>query len=95
MYGRIPAERPAAYGEAPFVGAAASLLVFRERPAPLLLAGAALMGIGAWLHLTERYAHEPGDPPVDPVPHSHAHRHERLAHAHPHYPDRHHRHAHE
>ena len=65
---------------APFVGAAASLAIFRERPTAPLLAGAALMGLGVWLHLTERHEHE--------------HRHEALEHAHAHVHDEHHRHAH-
>ena len=65
---------------APFVGAAASLLVFRERPTTFLLSGAALMGAGVWLHLTERHAH--------------AHQHEAMDHAHAHVHDEHHRHEH-
>ena len=43
---------------APFVGALVSLGVFRERPTAFLMVGAALMAVGAWLHLTERHEHE-------------------------------------
>ena len=43
---------------APFVGAAVSLVVFRERPSVFFAVGAALMAMGAWLHLTERHEHE-------------------------------------
>ena len=73
--------RTAAYfSSAPFVGAALSLVVFRERPALGLLAGAALMAFGVVLHLTERHAHE--------------HRHEPLEHEHLHTHDEHHQHTH-
>lgn len=65
---------------APFVGAAASLAIFRERPTAPFLAGAALMAVGVWLHLTERHAHE--------------HAHEAQEHAHAHVHDAHHQHAH-
>lgn len=65
---------------APFIGAAASLVVFRERPTLLLLSSAALMALGVWLHLTERHEHE--------------HAHEAMEHAHAHVHDEHHRHAH-
>jgi drug/metabolite transporter (DMT)-like permease len=65
---------------APFVGAAASVVIFRERPTALFLAGAALMALGVWFHLTERHEHE--------------HRHEAMEHEHAHVHDEHHRHAH-
>jgi drug/metabolite transporter (DMT)-like permease len=68
------------FSVAPFVGAAASLLVFRERPTPSLAAGAALMATGVWFHLTERHEHE--------------HTHEATEHAHVHVHDEHHQHAH-
>jgi drug/metabolite transporter (DMT)-like permease len=44
---------------APFVGAAGSLVIFRERPTALFLTGAALMALGVWFLLTER--HEPAN----------------------------------
>jgi hypothetical protein len=66
---------------APFVGAAASLIVFRESPTIGLAAGAALMAVGVWLHVSER--------------HEHWHVHEPLEHEHLHVHDEHHQHAHE
>ena len=65
---------------APFIGAALGILLWRE-PATLgFLAAGALMGLGLWLHLTERHAH--------------GHTHEALEHAHAHVHDVHHQHAH-
>lgn len=68
------------FATAPFVGALASLLVFRERPTLALVAAASLMGLGVWLHLTERHEHE--------------HVHEAMDHMHAHVHDIHHQHAH-
>jgi drug/metabolite transporter (DMT)-like permease len=68
------------FSVAPFVGAAASLLLFRERPTVIFIAGAVLMALGVWLHLTERHEHE--------------HRHHAMEHEHAHVHDEHHRHAH-
>jgi drug/metabolite transporter (DMT)-like permease len=78
----LGAARTGAYfSTAPFIGAAVSLLLFRE-PAPAAFwAAAALMALGVWLHLTERHEHE--------------HSHGELRHSHPHYPDAEHRHAHD
>jgi len=73
--------RTAAYfSVGPFVGAVVSLAVFRERPTLLLVAGATLMGVGVWLHLSERHEHE--------------HRHETMEHGHAHVHDEHHQHDH-
>ncbi len=66
------------FSTAPFVGAAVSVLLLGEPVTVRLLAAAALMGFGVWLHLTER--------------HEHAHRHEALEHEHAHEHDEHHRH---
>jgi drug/metabolite transporter (DMT)-like permease len=66
---------------APFVGALVSLALLREPISPLFVGAAALMGLGVWLHLTER--------------HEHKHTHERMAHSHRHYHDEHHQHAHD
>lgn len=66
---------------APFVGALVSLGMFRERPTAFLIVGAALMAVGAWLHLTERHEHE--------------HAHEPMEHSHAHLHDAHHQHEHE
>ena len=68
------------FSSAPFVGAALSLLVFRERPSLAFAAGAALMAVGVGLHVTERHEHE--------------HYHEAMEHEHLHVHDEHHRHAH-
>ncbi|MDO9466932.1 MAG: DMT family transporter, partial [Thiobacillus sp.] len=69
------------FSTAPFIGAAIAILLLGEAtPAPFWVA-ACLMGIGVWLHLTER--------------HEHAHTHEPLEHTHPHVHDAHHQHAHD
>jgi drug/metabolite transporter (DMT)-like permease len=68
------------FATAPFVGALASLIVFRERPSVALVAAATLIGLGVWLHVTERHEHE--------------HAHEAMDHAHAHVHDAHHQHAH-
>lgn len=68
------------FSSAPFVGAAVSLVVFREPPTLLFGAAAALMTLGVWLHVTER--------------HEHAHHHEMMDHEHMHVHDEHHQHAH-
>ena len=68
------------FSSAPFLGAAVSLVLFRERPTLLFGAGAALMALGVWLHLTERHEHE--------------HTHEAMEHMHLHVHDAHHQHVH-
>jgi drug/metabolite transporter (DMT)-like permease len=68
------------FSTAPFVGAVLSLAIFRERPTALFTIAAVLMGVGVWLHFTER--------------HEHQHKHEVMAHDHAHVHDEHHRHTH-
>ncbi len=68
---------------APFVGAALSLLIFREGFTLALLAASALMAVGLWLHLTERHEHEHKH---DPQRHDHSHVHDEH-HQHTHGPD--------
>ncbi len=68
------------FSSAPFVGAAASLLLFREPPSVRFAAAAGLMALGVWLHLRERHQHE--------------HTHEAIEHEHVHVHDEHHQHAH-
>ncbi len=96
---------------APFTGAAISILVLDDRLTTQLLVAAALMGLGAWLHLTERHEHAHWHEPLEHEHghihdahhphgdvedlHSHLHTHPALPHRHPHYPDIHHRHDHE
>ena len=65
---------------APFFGALLAVLMGDPLTLPLLGA-ALLMGIGVWLHLTER--------------HEHLHTHELLEHEHEHVHDEHHQHAHD
>ena len=64
---------------APFIGAALAVTLGAPLTGTLLVAGF-FMGVGAWLHLTERHAH--------------THRHSRLVHEHTHIHDEHHRHQH-
>lgn len=68
------------FSVAPFAGAAISLMVLGDGPTVAFFLAAALMGIGVWLHLTERHDHE--------------HEHEALAHDHRHVHDEHHHHEH-
>ena len=67
------------FSVAPFYGAALALLL-GEPGGPMFWAAAALMGVGVWLHLTERHEHE--------------HAHEATTHAHEHVHDAHHQHEH-
>jgi drug/metabolite transporter (DMT)-like permease len=66
---------------APFVGALISVLILRDSLTLQFLIAAVLMGIGVWLHLTERHAHE--------------HQHEGIEHDHRHVHDEHHQHEHD
>jgi drug/metabolite transporter (DMT)-like permease len=75
------ARTSAYFSLAPFFGAAASLALLAERPAAAFWGAAALMALGAWLHVTERHAHR--------------HAHEATEHAHAHVHDAHHRHTHD
>lgn len=68
------------FSTAPFIGAAISLVLLRETTSPEFWLASALMGLGVWLHLTERHEHE--------------HTHEPLEHTHRHVHDEHHRHEH-
>lgn len=68
------------FSVAPFVGAAISIPMLGDRPTASFFAAAALMGVGVWLHLTERHDHE--------------HEHEEMSHDHRHVHDEHHRHDH-
>lgn len=77
----LGAARTGAYfSTAPFIGAVGAIPLIGEAPSVQLIAAGALMGLGVWLHLTER--------------HVHAHMHDRLEHEHRHVHDEHHRHAH-
>jgi drug/metabolite transporter (DMT)-like permease len=65
---------------APFIGALIALMLGEPATLRLLLAGI-FMGIGVWLHVTERHEHE--------------HSHESQEHEHEHVHDEHHQHEHE
>lgn len=68
------------FSTAPFLGAVAAVAALGEPVSVQLLAAGAIMGLGVWLHLTER--------------HEHVHVHEEMAHTHPHVHDQHHQHEH-
>lgn len=69
------------FSAAPFVGAVAATAFLHEPVTARLLAAAALMGTGVWLHLTEHHEHE--------------HRHDAVGHDHVHRHDEHHDHRHQ
>ena len=68
------------FATAPFIGAAAAMLLFGEPGDGAFWLAAACMGVGVWLHVTEQHEHE--------------HIHEPMAHSHAHAHDEHHRHTH-
>jgi len=74
------ARTSAYFSTAPFVGSLAAVVALAEPMTLGLWAAGCFMGLGMWLHLTER--------------HEHRHVHEPMAHSHPHTHDEHHRHAH-
>ena len=104
------ARTSAYFSLAPFVGAAFSLLALDERPTLFVLIATVFIGIGMWLHLTERHEHEHWHERLEhdhqhihdehhqhtysEEPHSHPHLHQQMLHSHFHYPDLHHRHGH-
>ncbi|WP_181956313.1 DMT family transporter [Ramlibacter lithotrophicus] len=69
------------FSVAPLFGVLISFALWPEAPGPLFWAAAALMGLGVWLHVSERHEHE--------------HTHEPLVHAHRHRHDEHHQHQHD
>ncbi len=78
----LGAARTGAYFSlAPFIGALLALVLLSEPLTLRLLAAGLLMGVGLWLHFTERHEHE--------------HTHEALEHEHSHVHDEHHQHTHE
>ncbi len=68
------------YSVAPFFGALVAVIACEPLTIPLLIA-AALMGVGVWLHLTERHEHEHTH---EPITHEHWHRHDDGHHDHEH-----------
>ena len=78
----LGAARTGAYfSTAPFIGAAIAILLLNESAPPSFWMASALMGVGVWLHLTER--------------HEHMHTHEPMEHSHLHVHDIHHQHVHD
>jgi drug/metabolite transporter (DMT)-like permease len=78
---QLGAGRTGAYfSVAPFLGAVIAVIGFGAPVTPVLFIAAALMGLGVWLHLTEK--------------HEHRHTHDPMSHAHAHVHDEHHQHAH-
>lgn len=69
------------YSLAPFIGAVLAIVVLGEPITAKLLVAGVLMGIGLWLHLSERHEHE--------------HEHEAMEHEHSHVHDEHHQHHHD
>ena len=67
---------------APFIGAVLSVTLLGEPLTAGLAAAGGLMGIGLWLHLTERHDHGHTH---DPLEHEHRHTHDDH-HQHPHHP---------
>ncbi len=76
------------FSVAPFFGALLAVLFLGEAVGPRLLAAAALMAAGVWLHLTERHTHEHHHEAIE---HEHEHEHE---HDHGDDHDAHHQHVH-
>ncbi len=68
------------FSTAPFLGAAAAVVVLGESITIQLGIAGLLMAFGVWLHLTEIHEHE--------------HEHEAMEHTHPHVHDAHHQHVH-
>lgn len=69
------------YSLAPFIGALLAIVVLGEPVTVTLGLAGLLMGLGLWLHLSERHSHE--------------HLHETLDHEHSHVHDEHHQHVHD
>jgi len=67
------------FSMAPFIGALIAIGLFGEPATVRLIIAALLMGIGLYLHLAERHAHE--------------HKHDPLEHTHNHVHDAHHQHC--
>jgi drug/metabolite transporter (DMT)-like permease len=77
------ARTSAYFGTAPFVGATLGALLPGGAFSPIILAAGALMGIGVWLHVSERHEHEHGHIEDE---HDHLHSHDKH-HRHVHGPD--------
>jgi drug/metabolite transporter (DMT)-like permease len=69
------------YSLAPFIGALLAIAILGDAVTLKLVVAGLLMGVGLWLHLSERHEHE--------------HDHEELEHEHSHVHDEHHQHHHD
>lgn len=69
------------FSTAPFMGSVIAITVFGDHASLMFWLAAILMGVGVWLHLTER--------------HQHLHTHEPITHTHRHAHDEHHQHVHD
>jgi hypothetical protein len=69
------------FSTAPFIGAAAALVLLNEATSPAFWLASGLMGLGVLLHLTEHHLHD--------------HTHSELEHSHRHVHDVHHQHSHD
>jgi len=69
------------FSTAPFIGAAIAIPLLGESTSASFWLATGFMGIGVWLHLTERHVHD--------------HTHEFMEHAHRHVHDEHHQHEHD
>jgi hypothetical protein len=79
---RLGTTRTGAYCSlAPFIGALLAVTVLGEALTVKLIVAGTLMGVGLWLHLSERHEHE--------------HDHKALEHEHSHIHDEHHQHRHD
>ena len=78
----LGAARTGAYfSTAPFLGAVVAVIALGEPLTVQLVVAGSLMGLGVWLHLTERHEHE--------------HVHLPAVHSHSHVHDEHHQHSHD
>ena len=78
---QLGAARTGAYfATAPFIGAAAAMLLYAQSGDGAFWLAATCMAVGVWLHVTEDHVHE--------------HVHSPQSHSHPHTHDEHHRHEH-
>lgn len=71
----------ALFGTAPFIGAAVSLMVFRNLPALSFILSLPLLGLGVGILFREQHEHPHAH---EPVMHVHAHRHDDAHHKHVH-----------
>ena len=77
----LGAARTGAYfSTAPFLGAVVAVIALGDPITAQLIVAGGFMGLGVWLHLTER--------------HEHTHTHQPMTHTHSHVHDEHHRHQH-